>query len=138
MGPQFPSCCSFSKCLLPHILSEDCWLESSVQGYPYHYKSLDNYCCLLCYVHIHGLVPGDYLECWYDHCLIQSGSRQPLTGQSGASFQPFPPLIWWSLWLSPLSGPRYPHSHSLPFRKLLSWVFLSLSRRGLRTGPMEI
>ena len=39
--------------------------------------------------------------------LVWSG--QPLTGWSSASTWPFPPMVWWSLWPSPLPSPRSPH-----------------------------
>ena len=74
LGPQFLAHCSFSPCLLLHILSEGCGLESSVQGHPYHYDSPDDYFCLTHCVHIHNPVPRDYLGFLYDHCLIWSES----------------------------------------------------------------
>ena len=85
---DFLAQCFFSPCLLPHIPSEDYGLESSAQGHPYCYRSLDGYCCLLCCTKVHGHISGDYSGWWYDYCLICSGSKQPLTGWSGTSSQP--------------------------------------------------
>ena len=92
--------------------------DLSGQGHPYSCKSLNDYFCLLCCTHICDYIPMDYLVCWYDCCLIQSGLVQSLTRQSVASAQLFPLLVQWSQWPLPLPGPRSPHFHSLPFGQL--------------------
>ena len=98
--------CSFSLCPPPHVLSEDCGLESFGQGHPYHCESPKDYCCLLHCASICGHISQDYSGCWYHCCLIWSVSQQTLTEQSGAATELFPP--WWPLWPSSLPSPGSP------------------------------